>query len=100
MNDSQLARHRVSARDIVHARPLIFDRRMSLKSYPQRLAAVLFCLAAACGAPSTSVSPVSISSGRDASLRRFVDSLTDAPEFSDAHWGILIVDPSSGDTLY
>lgn len=33
-------------------------------------------------------------------LRAFIDSLADAPEFSNAHWGILIVDPSSGDTLY
>src|SRR5690242_5177980 len=82
-----------------HIFPIV-DRRTSLKVHPHRLVALLFCLAAACGAPSTSVSPASISSGRDASLRRFVDSLTDAPEFSDAHWGILIVDPSSGDTLY
>jgi D-alanyl-D-alanine carboxypeptidase/D-alanyl-D-alanine-endopeptidase (penicillin-binding protein 4) len=29
-----------------------------------------------------------------------VDSLADAPEFSNAHWGILIVDPERGDTLY
>ncbi len=50
--------------------------------------------------PATSVSPASISGGRDRALRAFVDSLTDAPEFSNAHWGILIVDPSSGDTLY
>ena len=35
-----------------------------------------------------------------ASLRPFIDSLADAPEFSNAHWGILIVDPERGDTLY
>jgi len=29
-----------------------------------------------------------------------IDSLADAPEFSNAHWGILIVDPARGDTLY
>ena len=71
-----------------------------MRFHPTRIAAVLFCFAAACGPAATSVSPVSISSGSDASLRRFIDSLTDAQEFSDAHWGILIVDPSSGDTLY
>ncbi|HEY4132632.1 MAG TPA: D-alanyl-D-alanine carboxypeptidase/D-alanyl-D-alanine-endopeptidase [Gemmatimonadaceae bacterium] len=43
---------------------------------------------------------VSISSGSNPGLRAFVDSLTDAPEFSNAHWGILIVDPESHDTLY
>src|SRR6188472_1964859 len=44
--------------------------------------------------------PGSISTGRDASLRAFIDSMTDAPEFANAHWGILIVDPERGDTLY
>ena len=29
-----------------------------------------------------------------------IDSLADAPEFSNAHWGILVVDPERGDTLY
>jgi D-alanyl-D-alanine carboxypeptidase/D-alanyl-D-alanine-endopeptidase (penicillin-binding protein 4) len=33
-------------------------------------------------------------------LRTFVDSMADAPEFSNAHWGILIVDPERADTLY
>ena len=35
-----------------------------------------------------------------ASLRAAIDSMADAPEFSNAHWGILIVDPERGDTLY
>lgn len=34
------------------------------------------------------------------SLAAFIDSLADAPKFSNAHWGILIVDPQRGDTLY
>lgn len=33
-------------------------------------------------------------------LRSTIDSLADAPEFRNAHWGILIVDPASRDTLY
>jgi D-alanyl-D-alanine carboxypeptidase/D-alanyl-D-alanine-endopeptidase (penicillin-binding protein 4) len=33
-------------------------------------------------------------------LRASIDSMAGAPEFADAHWGILIVDPQSGDTLY
>src|SRR5438552_16097056 len=33
-------------------------------------------------------------------LRTTIDSLVDASEFSDAHWGVLIVDPATGDTLY
>jgi D-alanyl-D-alanine carboxypeptidase/D-alanyl-D-alanine-endopeptidase (penicillin-binding protein 4) len=35
-----------------------------------------------------------------AALRMAIDSMADAPEFSNAHWGILIVDPERGDTLY
>lgn len=29
-----------------------------------------------------------------------IDSMVSGPEFRNAHWGILIVDPESGDTLY
>ena len=35
-----------------------------------------------------------------AGLRILVDSLVEAPEFANAHWGVLIVDPARGDTLY
>lgn len=50
--------------------------------------------------PSLAPAPASISAGSNAALRTFIDSMTDAPEFANAHWGILIVDPASGDTLY
>lgn len=33
-------------------------------------------------------------------LTRYVDSLVLAPAFRNAHWGVLIVDAASGDTLY
>jgi D-alanyl-D-alanine carboxypeptidase/D-alanyl-D-alanine-endopeptidase (penicillin-binding protein 4) len=35
-----------------------------------------------------------------ASLRQFLDSLTGAPEFRSMHWGVLVVDPGRGETLY
>ena len=35
-----------------------------------------------------------------AALAAFADSLTNTPEFRSGHWGILIVDPARGDTLY
>src|SRR6185437_13880383 len=35
-----------------------------------------------------------------ARLRASIDSMVGQPEFSNANWGILIVDPTSGDTLY
>jgi serine-type D-Ala-D-Ala carboxypeptidase/endopeptidase (penicillin-binding protein 4) len=34
------------------------------------------------------------------SLRTFIDSSVGAREFRNAHWGILIVDPGRGETLY
>ncbi|MEP6492364.1 MAG: D-alanyl-D-alanine carboxypeptidase/D-alanyl-D-alanine-endopeptidase [bacterium] len=40
------------------------------------------------------------STGSVATLRQAIDSMADAPEFSNAHWGILIVDPETRDTLY
>lgn len=33
-------------------------------------------------------------------LGAFADSLLDAPMWRSAHWGVLVVDPVSGDTLY
>lgn len=35
-----------------------------------------------------------------AQLRASVDSMVNDPQFRNAHWGILIVDPERGDTLY
>ncbi|MEO7361768.1 MAG: D-alanyl-D-alanine carboxypeptidase, partial [Gemmatimonadaceae bacterium] len=33
-------------------------------------------------------------------LRASIDSMVDDPQFRNAHWGILIVDPARGDTVY
>ncbi|HTJ20819.1 MAG TPA: D-alanyl-D-alanine carboxypeptidase/D-alanyl-D-alanine-endopeptidase [Gemmatimonadaceae bacterium] len=63
------------------------------------LCAAVLALAACRAAPGIP-GPARISTGADASLRAFIDSMTDAPQFSNAHWGILIVDPERGDTLY
>ena len=54
----------------------------------------------ACRSSLSSPSPATRSTGSNAELRAMIDSLADAPAFSNAHWGILIVDPTSGDTLY
>jgi len=59
------------------------------------------CFAAsACRSPVASPAPSTGSVGASAALRAAIDSLADAPAFANAHWGILIVDPASGDTLY
>ena len=46
--------------------------------------------------PSTTALP----KGADASLARSIDSMIGARDFRSANWGILIVDPEKGDTLY
>jgi len=38
--------------------------------------------------------------GARGTLVRSIDSMVNAPEFRNAHWGILIVDPLAADTLY
>ena len=38
--------------------------------------------------------------GSRGELRYAIDSMISNPKFSNAHWGILIVDPERGDTLY
>ena len=61
-----------------------------------------FVLLAACtasrppmSAPAPAPAPNSV-----AGLRALIDTLVEAPEFFNAHWGVLIVDPARGDTLY
>jgi D-alanyl-D-alanine carboxypeptidase/D-alanyl-D-alanine-endopeptidase (penicillin-binding protein 4) len=60
------------------------------------LLAVVF--AAACGGRThaTALGPIQSS----AALRPFADSLIGDPMFRSANWGVLVVDPLSGDTLY
>jgi D-alanyl-D-alanine carboxypeptidase/D-alanyl-D-alanine-endopeptidase (penicillin-binding protein 4) len=60
------------------------------------LFAVVF--AAACGGRThaTALGPIRSS----VALRPFADSLIDDPMFRSANWGMLVVDPLSGDTLY
>ena len=57
-------------------------------------------LSQACGPVRTSTAPRPSNRAVVNALRVSIDSLATAPEFSNAHWGILIVDPESGDTLY
>jgi D-alanyl-D-alanine carboxypeptidase/D-alanyl-D-alanine-endopeptidase (penicillin-binding protein 4) len=57
-------------------------------------------LLAACQHATVTPRPSAGGSATIVSLRAAIDSMADAPEFSNAHWGILIVDPERGDTLY
>ena len=62
----------------------------------------LFALTAGCTASRASVAETAPAPAPNtvAGLRALVDSLVEAPEFANAHWGVLIVDPARGDTLY
>jgi D-alanyl-D-alanine carboxypeptidase/D-alanyl-D-alanine-endopeptidase (penicillin-binding protein 4) len=66
-----------------------------------RFARILVIAAAGIACRATvAPSPAVGSSGSNATLRALIDSMADAPAFANAHWGILIVDPERGDTLY
>ena len=59
-------------------------------------------LAAACttgGAPNGAAAPAPAPSSR-AAFRHEIDSMVGQREFRDAHFGVLIVNPTNGDTLY
>ncbi|MGQ0712286.1 MAG: D-alanyl-D-alanine carboxypeptidase/D-alanyl-D-alanine endopeptidase [Gemmatimonadaceae bacterium] len=63
-----------------------------------RLAILSALLLAAC-VPSTPMTITPTPARQRASLKWWVDSMVGAPEFRNAHWGILIVDPERGDTI-
>jgi D-alanyl-D-alanine carboxypeptidase/D-alanyl-D-alanine-endopeptidase (penicillin-binding protein 4) len=62
------------------------------------LAVLTACASTAAGTTATAPAPVSLDAR--AALRRSIDSLVEVPEFRNAHWGILIVDPVRAETLY
>ena len=65
----------------------------------QRIALLLSLGAAACAAP-PAPAPAPVAPPPRALLRLAIDSMVEAPEFRNGHWGVLIVDPERGDTLY
>jgi D-alanyl-D-alanine carboxypeptidase/D-alanyl-D-alanine-endopeptidase (penicillin-binding protein 4) len=67
-----------------------------------RLASVVVLLAVtgACSSATSQARPTPATSASRASLHQFLDTLVDAPEFRSAQWGILVVDPGKGETLY
>ena len=63
-------------------------------------ATIVGCASGAASAPSPTARPVPVAVAPAQSLRAAIDSMVDAPQFRNAHWGVLIVDPVKGDTLY
>jgi serine-type D-Ala-D-Ala carboxypeptidase/endopeptidase (penicillin-binding protein 4) len=68
-----------------------------MRTAPGRILVGCALCAAACvpitGAPTPAVEGL-------AALRQSIDSMLDAPDVRHARWGVLIVDPARGDTLY
>ena len=72
------------------------------------VATSLAIIAAGCSAGIRGVRPAAPSAAdaaerarvAQAELRHTLDSMIGAPQFRNAHWGVLIVNPRTGDTLY
>ena len=64
------------------------------------IALLVFSTFAGCATVGTPASAPRAGSPPSASLRQFIDSLIDIPDFRSAHWGVLVVDPGKGETLY
>src|SRR5690349_7481702 len=66
-----------------------------------RVARILMATVAGAACHASAGPPPAVSStGTNASLRALIVSMADTPAFANAHWGILIVYPVRGDTLY
>src|SRR5665647_853550 len=64
----------------------------------RRLVLLLGALAASCASLGGGARPSSSDARRELTLS--IDSMATQPAFRNANWGLLIVDPQSGDTLY
>src|SRR5262245_3127629 len=67
-----------------------------------RSLAIAALVAAGCaGAPASSrPAPSAPAAMTVAQFSRAVDSMVQAPAFRNAHWGVMVVDPAAGDTIY
>ena len=63
-----------------------------------RIAIFVAVMLAAC-APTVPMTITPTPARQRAALRWWIDSITAAPEFRSAHWGILVIDPERGDTI-
>ena len=66
----------------------------------RKLTFLLALSAAACSPAPPAAAPAPAAVQPREALRLAIDSMVNAPEFRNAHWGVLIVDPERGDTLY
>jgi D-alanyl-D-alanine carboxypeptidase/D-alanyl-D-alanine-endopeptidase (penicillin-binding protein 4) len=68
-------------------------------AFPLALLATLAGCAGRGGAvPASGAAPAAVPTR--VALRQFIDSLAESPDFRSAQWGLLVVDPGRGETLY
>lgn len=86
---------------MTRTRSIASERRTRSRTRRIRRATLVTLGAAALtGCSSATVRRSGMAPGTRAELRHAIDSLIRQPKFGNAHWGILIVDPERGDTLY
>ena len=75
-------------------------RPLGAPRHTVRATAMALGIASLSGCASAGMAHSGGTPGTRAELRHAIDSMVAQPKFSNAHWGILIVDPERGDTLY
>src|SRR6476660_6057603 len=75
-------------------------RPLGTPRHAVRATAMALGIASLSGCASAGIAHSGGTAGTRAELRHAIDSMVTQPKFSNAHWGILIVDPERGDTLY
>src|SRR5688572_32499577 len=73
----------------------LIDLSVRVMSRRASIAAMVFALSGCVTVMNTVRPPVP----RDL-LRHRIDSLTSQPQFRNAHWGVLVVNPRTADTIY
>ena len=86
-------------RTLSRALTRLLDGRWHVTRLRHASAATLGALSVA-GCASSGMGRSGGTPGTRGELRYAIDSMVAQPKFSNAHWGILIVDPERGDTLY
>jgi D-alanyl-D-alanine carboxypeptidase/D-alanyl-D-alanine-endopeptidase (penicillin-binding protein 4) len=66
----------------------------------RRLAILALVWGCASAAPPSRTAAPSPAAPSHVALLQFIDSLVEVPEFRSANWGLLVVDPGRGETLY
>ena len=65
-----------------------------------RRIALLLAVGGCASRGSSAPAPAAAPTPARTALRQFIDSLVDIPEFRSTNWGLLVVDPGRGETLY